>query len=130
MNRTAGAELGKVHLVGIGGAGMSGIARVLLARGTQVSGSDAKAFSSSTMPFVGVQFATHKTATRRPRRRSSGRPSSNGRSHPGGTNRMRSSGTPDRRSTSTRPWPAAMKPFAWRYAERSSAPCATERNRP
>jgi len=30
----------KVHLVGIGGAGLSGIARVLLARGTQVSGSD------------------------------------------------------------------------------------------
>ena len=38
-----GAEgLGRVHLVGIGGAGMSGIARVLLARGTAVSGSDAK----------------------------------------------------------------------------------------
>ena len=31
-----------VHLIGIGGAGMSGIARVLLARGTTVSGSDAK----------------------------------------------------------------------------------------
>ena len=38
-----GAEgLGAVHLVGIGGAGMSGIARVLLARGQVVSGSDAK----------------------------------------------------------------------------------------
>src|SRR3954470_3507494 len=33
-------ELGAVHLVGIGGAGMSGIARILLARGVQVSGSD------------------------------------------------------------------------------------------
>jgi UDP-N-acetylmuramate--alanine ligase len=31
-----------VHLVGIGGAGMSGIARVLLARGATVTGSDAK----------------------------------------------------------------------------------------
>ncbi|MCW2598376.1 MAG: murC [Frankiales bacterium] len=31
-----------VHFVGIGGAGMSGIARVMLARGTAVSGSDAK----------------------------------------------------------------------------------------
>jgi UDP-N-acetylmuramate--alanine ligase len=31
-----------VHLVGIGGAGMSGIARVLLARGETVTGSDAK----------------------------------------------------------------------------------------
>ena len=36
------ADLGRVHLVGIGGAGMSGIARVLLARGVRVSGSDAK----------------------------------------------------------------------------------------
>ena len=31
-----------VHLIGIGGAGMSGIARILLARGVRVSGSDAK----------------------------------------------------------------------------------------
>jgi len=30
------------HLIGIGGVGMSGIARILLARGGQVSGSDAK----------------------------------------------------------------------------------------
>ncbi|HSI94278.1 MAG TPA: UDP-N-acetylmuramate--L-alanine ligase [Jiangellaceae bacterium] len=36
------AELGRVHFVGVGGAGMSGIARILLARGTPVSGSDAK----------------------------------------------------------------------------------------
>jgi len=33
---------GRVHLVGIGGAGMSGIARILLAQGVAVSGSDAK----------------------------------------------------------------------------------------
>jgi UDP-N-acetylmuramate--alanine ligase len=33
-------ELGAVHFVGIGGAGMSGIARILLARGVAVSGSD------------------------------------------------------------------------------------------
>jgi UDP-N-acetylmuramate--alanine ligase len=32
----------RVHLVGIGGAGMSGIARLLLARGVRVSGSDAR----------------------------------------------------------------------------------------
>ena len=32
----------RVHLIGIGGAGMSGIARILLARGVTVSGSDAK----------------------------------------------------------------------------------------
>jgi len=34
-------ELGRVHFVGIGGAGMSGIARIMLARGARVSGSDA-----------------------------------------------------------------------------------------
>jgi UDP-N-acetylmuramate--alanine ligase len=35
-------QLGRVHFVGIGGAGMSGIARIMLARGITVSGSDAK----------------------------------------------------------------------------------------
>ncbi len=36
------AALGRVHFVGIGGAGLSGIARIMLARGIAVSGSDAK----------------------------------------------------------------------------------------
>jgi UDP-N-acetylmuramate--alanine ligase len=36
-------ELGRVHFVGIGGAGMSGIARIMLARGTEVAGSDSAA---------------------------------------------------------------------------------------
>ncbi|MQA07078.1 MAG: UDP-N-acetylmuramate--L-alanine ligase [Pseudonocardiaceae bacterium] len=44
--RTGGAAvsglLERAHLIGIGGAGMSGIARILLARGNAVSGSDAK----------------------------------------------------------------------------------------
>ncbi|WP_132991555.1 UDP-N-acetylmuramate--L-alanine ligase [Gordonia zhaorongruii] len=35
-------QLARVHMVGIGGAGMSGLARILLARGGEVSGSDAK----------------------------------------------------------------------------------------
>ncbi|GAA1012628.1 UDP-N-acetylmuramate--L-alanine ligase [Acrocarpospora pleiomorpha] len=35
-------ELGRVHFIGIGGAGMSGIARILLKRGVAVSGSDAR----------------------------------------------------------------------------------------
>jgi UDP-N-acetylmuramate--alanine ligase len=35
-------QLGRVHFVGIGGAGLSGIARIMLARGITVSGSDAK----------------------------------------------------------------------------------------
>jgi UDP-N-acetylmuramate--alanine ligase len=34
------SELGKVHFTAIGGAGMSGIARIMLARGVAVSGSD------------------------------------------------------------------------------------------
>src|ERR1700729_2389687 len=33
-------ELGRVHFAGLGGTGMSGIARILLARGVAVSGSD------------------------------------------------------------------------------------------
>lgn len=37
------AELGAVHFIGIGGAGMSGIARIMLELGVPVSGSDAKA---------------------------------------------------------------------------------------
>jgi UDP-N-acetylmuramate--alanine ligase len=35
-------QLGKVHFAGIGGAGMSAIARIMLARGVPVSGSDAR----------------------------------------------------------------------------------------
>jgi len=37
------SELGKVHFTAIGGAGMSGIARIMLSRGMTVSGSDAAA---------------------------------------------------------------------------------------
>ncbi|GAA2742288.1 UDP-N-acetylmuramate--L-alanine ligase [Terrabacter aerolatus] len=36
------AELGRVHFLAIGGAGMSGVARIMLARGIRVTGSDAK----------------------------------------------------------------------------------------
>ena len=36
------ADLGATHLIAIGGAGMSAVARVLMARGIVVSGSDAK----------------------------------------------------------------------------------------
>ncbi|WP_411376159.1 UDP-N-acetylmuramate--L-alanine ligase [Arthrobacter sp. MPF02] len=39
----AGLEsLGKVHFIGIGGVGMSAVARIMVARGVPVSGSDAK----------------------------------------------------------------------------------------
>ena len=36
------SQLGRVHFTGIGGAGMSGIARIMLSRGVAVSGSDAR----------------------------------------------------------------------------------------
>jgi UDP-N-acetylmuramate--alanine ligase len=38
-------DLGRVHFVAIGGAGMSGIARIMLARGVRVSGCDSAASS-------------------------------------------------------------------------------------
>ena len=38
----AAVDLGHVHFVGIGGAGLSGLARLMLARGIVVSGSDAQ----------------------------------------------------------------------------------------
>ena len=37
-----GVSLERAHLVGVGGAGMSGIARILADRGYAVSGSDAR----------------------------------------------------------------------------------------
>jgi UDP-N-acetylmuramate--alanine ligase len=49
------SDLERVHLVGIGGAGMSGIARILLDRGAAVSGSDAK--ESSTLMTLRAQGA-------------------------------------------------------------------------
>jgi len=44
----SGADLTRAHLVGMGGAGMSAIATVLLERGLAVSGSDAKASHALT----------------------------------------------------------------------------------
>ena len=49
------ARLGRVHFTGIGGAGMSGIARIMLARGISVSGSDA--MSSALLDQLGAQGA-------------------------------------------------------------------------
>lgn len=42
MSQADLSSLGRVHIVGIGGAGMSGIARIMAARGVVVSGTDAK----------------------------------------------------------------------------------------
>lgn len=53
--------MGRVHIVGVGGAGMSGIARVLLARGIAVSGSDAKDSRrlQALKPLGGLVFVGH-----------------------------------------------------------------------
>lgn len=50
------ADLGRVHFIGIGGAGMSGIARIMLAMGMTVSGSDAK--ESATLRELTARGAT------------------------------------------------------------------------
>ena len=64
------AELGRVHFVGIGGAGMSGIARIMLARGIAVSGSDAKDSSALTsLHALGARVAVGHTPGEPHRRR-------------------------------------------------------------
>ena len=40
LERLTAEDLGRVHLIGVGGVGMSGLARLLLTRGIQVSGSE------------------------------------------------------------------------------------------
>ncbi|MDR1999268.1 MAG: UDP-N-acetylmuramate--L-alanine ligase [Frankiaceae bacterium] len=48
--------LGRVHVIGIGGTGMSGLARILLARGVPVSGSDARDSASvAALRALGAQ---------------------------------------------------------------------------
>nr|WP_281257509.1 UDP-N-acetylmuramate--L-alanine ligase [Actinophytocola xinjiangensis] len=55
--------LERVHLVGIGGAGMSGIARILLDRGLAVSGSDAKESPTlMTLRAQGAEIAVGQSA--------------------------------------------------------------------
>jgi UDP-N-acetylmuramate--alanine ligase len=54
----AAADLGRVHLMGIGGAGMSGIGRILLARGLTVSGCDAKESAAlAALRALGAEIA-------------------------------------------------------------------------
>ena len=52
----AAVDLGHVHFVGIGGAGLSGLARLMLARGVVVSGSDAQ--ESQTLDALRALGAT------------------------------------------------------------------------
>ena len=54
------AGRGRVHLVGVGGAGMSAVAALLAARGLEVSGSDASARALPAVEAAGVRvFAGH-----------------------------------------------------------------------
>ncbi|TKV56086.1 UDP-N-acetylmuramate--L-alanine ligase [Nakamurella flava] len=60
-----GVSLARTHLVGVGGAGMSGIARILVDRGLPVSGSDAKQSATvSALIERGVQVAVGHGADR------------------------------------------------------------------
>jgi UDP-N-acetylmuramate--alanine ligase len=52
-------ELGRVHFVGLGGAGMSGIARIMLARGVEVSGSDTTADSAALAELAALGARVH-----------------------------------------------------------------------
>ena len=85
-------ELGAVHFVGIGGAGMSGIARILLARGVRVSGSDR----------AGHPDAAGACARSAPRSTSATTPANLGR-------RRHASSSPPRSGTTTPSWSAARE---------------------
>jgi UDP-N-acetylmuramate--alanine ligase len=50
------ADLGRVHIMGIAGAGMSGLARILIARGVPVSGCEAR--DSNTVAALRAVGAT------------------------------------------------------------------------
>jgi UDP-N-acetylmuramate--alanine ligase len=57
------SELGRVHFVGIGGAGMSGIARIMMARGVTVSGSDsASSAQLDELAALGAEVTVGHTA--------------------------------------------------------------------
>jgi UDP-N-acetylmuramate--alanine ligase len=57
----AAEDLGRVHLIGVGGVGMSGIARLLLTRGVRVSGSELREWPSlaGLRALGGTIFMTH-----------------------------------------------------------------------
>ena len=53
----------KLHFIGIGGAGMSGLARIALSHGAKVSGSDAKDSSVVTgLRALGAEIAIGHSA--------------------------------------------------------------------
>ena len=117
-------RLGRVHFVGIGGAGLSGIARIMLARGIPVTGSDA-----TRLPGPGGAARPRRRGARRPRRRAGRR-----RRHRRGVHRGPRRTTPRSSRPATpgcgccrarRPWPSVMlgaRPSRW--------PAPTARPRP
>ena len=63
------AELGRVHIMGIAGAGMSGLARILLERGVPVSGCEAReSMTASALRAMGAEVRIGHSAGA-PRRR-------------------------------------------------------------
>ena len=58
------ADLGRVHFAAIGGAGMSGIARIMLARGVPVSGCDSAAsVQLDELAGLGAQVSVGRSAS-------------------------------------------------------------------
>ncbi len=62
--RLAAEDLGRVHLIGIGGVGMSGLARLLLNRGIPTSGSELKDWPAlaGLRALGGTIFMTHEVS--------------------------------------------------------------------
>ena len=68
------ADLGRVHFTGIGGAGMSGIARIMIARGVTVSGSDSAGGDQlAALAALGADVHVGHAAAQRGRGRHGGR---------------------------------------------------------
>jgi UDP-N-acetylmuramate--alanine ligase len=64
MSGITAEELGKVHLVGVGGVGMSGLARLLLTRGIATSGSELKEWPhlAALKALGGTIYRTHEAS--------------------------------------------------------------------
>src|SRR5580698_5724723 len=57
------AELGRVHIMGIAGSGMSALARILIARGISVSGCEAReSASAAALRAIGAEVTIGHSA--------------------------------------------------------------------
>ena len=57
----AAEDLGRVHMIGVGGVGMSGLARLLLTRGVPVSGSELREWPAPAPPSLAPAATTSAT---------------------------------------------------------------------